>query len=187
MPRWENAKCLWCCLKDPPCNYELSGILSSLETRMKTLMAVYEDVMEKVELEEEHKKKRTHEVDDWIQSIGIVGTMGSGPAPLANWPSPKASKELGLEASQLRKARTILCPGTLKGLGPKANQFRNARPILRPRGRLFTQVFPFLIGNSTKGGCLPALHGISIWSPMSRSIHLQETRNAFLAAVISGR
>ena len=61
---WEIVKCLWCCLKDPPCSYELLEILSFLETRMKTLMAVYEDVMEKVELEEEHKRKRIHKVDD---------------------------------------------------------------------------------------------------------------------------
>ena len=69
---WEIVKCLWCCLRDPPCSYELPEILSSLETRMKTLTAVYEDVMEKVELEEEHQRKRTHEVGDWIQRIEIM-------------------------------------------------------------------------------------------------------------------
>ena len=135
MPRWEIAKCLWCCLKDPPCNYDLSEILSSLETRMKTLTAVYEDLMKKVELEEEHQRKRTHEVDDRIQRIETVGTMGPGVALLASWPILRAPKRLDLEASRSRKAQTILCPSTLKGLGPKANRLRNARSILRPGAR----------------------------------------------------
>ena len=66
MLAWEIVKCLWSCLKDPPCSYELPEILYSLETRMKKLTTVYEDVMEKVELKEEHQRKRTHKVDDWI-------------------------------------------------------------------------------------------------------------------------
>ena len=52
-----------------------SKILPSLETKMKSLTAVYDDVMEMVELEEEHQRKRTHEVDDWIQRCYRVNKL----------------------------------------------------------------------------------------------------------------
>ena len=52
-------------------------------------------------------------VSNFIKYKGIssVGTMGLGPAPLANRPSPRAPKELGPRASRSRNARPVLCPG----------------------------------------------------------------------------
>ena len=98
-----------------------------------------------------------------------MGTLGPGLAPLASRPNPRAPKGLGLEESRPRNARPTLRPGTSRGLGPEASRPTNDQPILRPGARVshipdafLTQVLTFLIGNSTKRSCQPALHITSV-------------------------
>ena len=62
----------------------------------------------------------------------IVGTLGSGPAPLASRPDSRASKGKGQDTSRPKNVGPTLRPGTPRGLGPNISRPRNARPTLRP-------------------------------------------------------
>ena len=117
---------------------------------------------------------------------GYHGPRPSTPNQRAQSKSPKETRPRSQTTQESPDDPPLGYP---KGTRPKSQsvQERPTNPPSRCLGisypeRLFTQVFPFPIDNSTKRGCLPALHGISIRSPMNWSARLQETRNALLAA-----
>ncbi|KAJ9672980.1 hypothetical protein PVL29_026306 [Vitis rotundifolia] len=69
-PVLDIASCLWdCTAKRAVYIRELPENLNSLRTAMVDLKNVYGDVKEKVDREEERRKKRTRAVDGWIQSV----------------------------------------------------------------------------------------------------------------------
>ena len=94
--------------------------------------------------------------------ISLVGTMGPGSA------QPKSAKEIRPKSQPTKE-----CPGDLPSGYPKETRPKSQPTQERPAnplpgcpgtsypGCLFTQVFPFPVGNPIKQSCQPALHDIS--------------------------